>query len=84
MKKKEPIPYSYPSEEDSDVLAVQEPVASYATEAVAIPSDIPYAKIDHGVLQVTQDIEDEIAAVDGGDTVSMNEFLTQFSRWVSK
>jgi hypothetical protein len=42
--------------------------------------DKPY--ILNGTLQVTPDIEEEIAAVDRGETVSMSEFKTMFSRWL--
>lgn len=69
---------------DEDVLTVQEPVAAYASEAVAMPDDIPFARIVDGVLQVTPDIEEEIAAADRGDTVRMDEFKTMFARWLER
>jgi len=41
-----------------------------------------YAHIVDGVLQVTSDIEEEIAEVERGEVVSMAEFKTMFSRWL--
>lgn len=35
-----------------------------------------------GILQVTPDIEEDIAAVDRGETLSMSEFKTMFARWL--
>ena len=34
------------------------------------------------VLQITPEIEEEIAEVERGETVSMDEFKTMFSRWL--
>lgn len=39
-------------------------------------------EIVDGILQVTPDIEEEIAAVDRGGTISMSEFKTMFARWI--
>ena len=76
-------PQPYPTiEEENSLLTAQEPAATYATEDAVIPEDLPYADIENGVLQVTQDIEEDIAAVDRGETVTMNEFKTMFSRWL--
>ena len=76
-------PQPYPTiEEENSLLTAQEPAATYATEAAVIPEDLPYADIENGVLQVTPDIEEDIAAVDRGETVTMNEFKTMFSRWL--
>ena len=73
---------SYPicDEEDDCVLAAQEPAVAYIADAVALPEDMDYARIKDGVLQVTSDIEEEIAAADRGETVSLEEFKTMFSR----
>ena len=75
---------SYPivDEEDEGVLTAQEPVAAYACEAVQQFEDLAYAQIVDGVLQITPDIEEEIAEVERGETVSMDEFKTMFSRWL--
>ena len=41
----------------------------------------PYLILD-GVLQVTPDIEEEIAEVERGEVVSMSEFKTMFAKWL--
>ena len=51
------------------------------TETV-IPDDLDYAHIVDGKLQVTTDIEEEIAEVERGETVSLDEFKSMFSRWL--
>jgi len=81
---KEHKPYSAFEEEDDNVLALHEPVAACTYEAVAMPDDVAYANIVDGALQVTPDIEEEIAATDRGETVAMDEFKTIFSRWIDK
>ena len=43
---------------------------------------VAYARIVDGVLQVTPDIEEEIAAVDRGETVSLGEFKKMFAQWL--
>lgn len=35
-----------------------------------------------GILQVTPDIEAEIAEVERGETVTMSEFKTMFAKWL--
>lgn len=67
---------------ENQPTSLQEPVAAYACEPVAIPDDVPYAHVVDGVLQVTSDIEEEIAAVDRGETVTMDEFKTIFAKWL--
>jgi hypothetical protein len=52
-----------------------------ATE-YALPEDVDYANIVDGTLQVTSDIEDEIAEVERGEVVSMSEFKTMFAKWL--
>lgn len=81
---KEPTPYPQNNEADDSVLIAQEPVAAYAVEAVATPDNVAYANIVDGVLQVTADIEDEIAAAERGETVTLDEFKTMFARWIDK
>ena len=41
-----------------------------------------YTSIVDGVLQVTPDIEEEIAEAERGETVSMTEFKTMFAKWL--
>ena len=67
---KDSKPYPRFEEEDNSCLTAQEP-------AVA-----DYAHIINGMLQVTPDIEEEIAEVERGETVSMGEFKTMFARWL--
>ena len=55
---------------------------AYAYEESVTPDDVEYAHIVDGVLQVTPDIEEEIAEVERGEVVSMSEFKTMFSRWL--
>lgn len=81
MKEGKPYPIQ---EEDGSCLTAQEPSAelAYAYEEVALPDDVDYAHILDGVLQVTPDIEEEIAEVERGETVSMAEFKTMFAKWL--
>lgn len=74
----------YPTyEEEHDVLpTAQEPVATYVAEAPTMPDGVAYANIKDGILQLTPDIEEEIAAVERGETVSMAEFKSMFARWL--
>lgn len=76
---------TYPKieEEDGSCMKACEPVAVLEKQDVqVIPDDMDYAHILNGILQVTTDIEEEIAAVDRGETVSMSEFKTMFARWL--
>ena len=68
---KESKPYPIIEEEDNSCLTAQEPAA-----------DVAYAHIEDGVLQVTPDVEEEIAEVERGEVVSMSEFKTLFARWL--
>ena len=43
----------------------------------------PQVVVADGVLQVTPDIEEEIAEVERGETVSMSGFKTMFAKWLS-
>ena len=88
---KESKPYPVIEEEDDGAyqssgscLTAQEPAADavYAYEEPVIPDDVAYAHIVDGVLQVTPDMEEEIAEVERGEVVSMSEFKTMFSRWL--
>ena len=81
---KESKPYPILDEEDGSFLTAQEPAAdvAYTYEESVIPDDMAYAHIVDGVLQVSPDIEDEIAEVERGEVVSMDEFKTMFARWL--
>ena len=88
---KESKPYPQFDEEDGgeyqssgSCLTAQEPAVALAEEpeVQVIPDDVDYAHIVNGILQVTPDIEEEIAAVDYGERVSMGEFKTMFVRWL--
>lgn len=79
---KESKPYPIVEEEDGSCMTSQEPAAALDYQEVAMPDDVAYAHISDGVLQVTPDIEEEIAEVERGETVSMSEFKTMFARWL--
>ena len=81
---KESKPYPIIEEEDGSCLTAQEPAADAvcAYEEPVIPDDVAYAHIVDGVLQVTPDMEEEIAEVERGEVVSMSEFKTMFARWL--
>lgn len=74
----------YPKEEEKSNLCVaSEPAAALAEqETFVLPDDVEYADIVEGMLQVTPDIEEEIAAADRGETVQMDEFKTMFAKWL--
>lgn len=77
-------PYPLMEEEDNSTLTAHEPAmnAAYTYEDVAIPYDVAYAHVVDGVLQVTPDLEEELAEVERGEVVSMDEFKTMFSQWL--
>ncbi len=80
---KESKPYPRLEEEDGSCLTAAEAAVALAEpEVQVIPDDVDYAYIVNGTLQVTPDIEEEIAAVDRGETISMSEFKTMFARWL--
>ena len=69
--------------ENTGCLTVNEPaVATAEVMELVMTDDIGYASIIDGVLQVTPDIEEEIAEAERGETVSMNEFKTMFAKWL--
>ena len=64
-------------------MTVNEPaVATAEVMELVMPDDIGYTSIVDGILQVTPDIEEEIAEVERGETISMNEFKTMFAKWL--
>lgn len=73
----------YPKlEEEESIGMVSEPVAAAKAVEIAMPDDLDYAHVVNSVLQVTPDIEEEIAEVERGETVSMSEFKTMFAKWL--
>ena len=80
---KENKPYPRIDEEDGSVMTAGEAVAATAMATdYAMPEDVDYANIVDGTLQVTPDIEDELAEVERGEVVSMDEFKTMFAKWL--
>ena len=74
---------SYIDQDDTGCFAASEPALATANAVdVPMPDDIAYAHIVDGVLQITPDIEAEIVEVERGEVVTMNEFKTQFTKWL--
>ena len=75
--------YTQLEEEDgSGITACEAAVAVESAEIPILPEDVDYAHIVNGKLQVTPDIEEEIAEVERGETVSMSDFKTMFAKWL--
>lgn len=73
----------YPTiEEESGMDMACEPAVAIAERTVELPDDMAYAQIIEGVLQITPDIEAEIAEVERGETVSLSQFNTMFAKWL--
>lgn len=72
--------HPYRSEEESITISVAIEIAEQ--ETFVIPDDVDYADVVEGILQVTPDIEEEIATADRGETVQMDEFKTMFAKWL--
>jgi uncharacterized cupin superfamily protein len=80
---KENKPYPQMEEEDNSTLNAKDAVyAITEMKETVIPDDLDYAHVVDGKLQVTPDIEEEIAEVERGETVSLDEFKSMFSRWL--
>ncbi|MBQ1759440.1 MAG: hypothetical protein II624_01395 [Prevotella sp.] len=80
---KENKPYPQMEEEDNSTLNAKDAVyAITEMKETVIPDDLDYAHVVDGKLQVTPDIEEEIAEVEHGETVSLDEFKSMFSRWL--
>lgn len=75
---------TYPIEEEtSNSPVASEPAAALAEQKTfALPDDMDYASVVEGILQVTPDIEEEIAAAERGETMQMDEFKTMFAKWL--
>ena len=76
-------PYPQMEEEDNSTINAKDAVyAITEMKETMIPDDLDYAHVVDGKLQVTPDIEEEIAEVERGETVSLDEFKSMFSRWL--
>lgn len=77
-------PKSYPSVEETgnNQIVGESAVALEEQETYALPEEMDYASIVEGILQITPDIEEELAAADRGETVSMDEFKVMFAQWL--
>ena len=71
-----------PSEEETNNSFIANEAALAEQETFVLPNDVKYADIVEGMLQVTPEIEEEIAAADRGETVQMDEFKTMFAKWL--
>ena len=70
------------NEEQGIDMCCEPALATAELAEPVLPSDMSYAHIVDGVLQITSDIEDEIAEVERGETVSLSEFNTMFAKWL--
>ena len=77
-------PKTYPTDKEpsNDLVVGELAVALEEQETFVLPEDMDYASVVEGILQITPDIEEEIAAVERGETVSMDEFKTMFAKWL--
>ena len=76
-------PYSKEEETGNPCCADESAAALVEEETLVMPDQVDYANIVEGILQVTPDIEEEIAAVDRGETVQMDEFKKMFAKWLA-
>ena len=81
MKERKPYP-QFEEEDGNGVKACEAAVAVESTETTVLPEDVDFAHVVNGILQVTPDIEEEIAEVERGETVSMSDFKTMFAKWL--
>lgn len=79
---KEPQPYPSDEKTDNNHIVSESAVALEEQETFVLPDDVDYASVVEGILQITPDIEEEIAAVERGETVTMDEFKTIFAQWL--
>ena len=66
----------------NEAVSLRACVAAAEAVEIAVPDDLDYAHVVDSVLQITPDIEEEIAEVERGETVSMSEFKTMFAKWL--
>lgn len=76
-------PYTKEEESGSNTNAHESAVALVGQDNIILPEDTDYALIENGILRITPDIEMEIAAVERGETVSLDEFKTMFAQWLA-
>lgn len=70
-------------EEDTRCYTACDPALATAEMVeVAMPEDMDYAHVVDGVLQITPDLEEEIAEAERGEVVTMGEFKTMFAKWL--
>ena len=67
---------------NNNLVVGESAVALEEQETFVLPDEVDYASIVEGVLQITPDIEEDIAAVERGETVSMDVFKTMFAQWL--
>ena len=79
---KDPQPYSSEEESSKSSTLSESALALEEHETFVLPDEVDYASVVEGILQVTPDIEEEIAATDRGETVTMDEFKTMFAQWL--
>jgi hypothetical protein len=82
LMNKDPKTYLTEEKTNNNLVVGESAVALEEQETFVLPDDVDYASIVEGILQITPDIEEEIAAVERGETVSMDEFKTMFARWL--
>jgi len=75
--------YPHIEEEQNTDMCCEPAVAITESVEVAMPGGLPYAHIMDNVLQITPDIEEEIAEIDNGDIVTMSQFNTMFAKWLA-
>ena len=76
-------PYPQIEEENNSSKTLSEPTVALVEPKIQVqPEDVAYAHIVNGVLQVSPDIEEEMAEVERGETVSMAEFRNMFAKWL--
>lgn len=77
-------PKTYPTEEKTcnNHIVGESAAVLEEKETFVLPDDVDYASVVEGILQITPDIEEEIAAAERGETLSMDEFKTMFARWL--
>lgn len=79
---RDPKTYTMEEETGNNSVASESAVALEEQETFVLPEEMDYASIVEGILQVTPDIEEELAAADRGETVSMDKFKTMFAQWL--
>ena len=79
---KDPKPYPLEEESGKNPTLSESALAMEEQETYVLPDDVDYACVVEGILQVTPDIEEEIASADRGEAVSVDEFKIMFAKWL--